>query len=120
MKILEKIQRPEQVLHFGGARSQCVQSTMGGCNVHHIISPQNLYNISTCQEQGRSEGQQQNGTRSCKSQNSHFKKVRFVSKLRIPQNFVTEERCDPIFLTLFCDCMDNVLKMKEDWKQGDS
>lgn len=40
--------------------------------------------------------------------------------VRIPKNFVTEERCDPIFLTLFCDCVDNVLKMKEDWKQGDS
>lgn len=49
------------------------------CNVRHITLCQNLYNISTCLGQGRT-AVPQNGTRSHKNQDSHFKKVRFDSK----------------------------------------
>lgn len=33
--------------------------------------------------------------------------------VRIPQNFITKERCDLFFLTLFCDCVDNISKVEE-------
>lgn len=39
VKSWAKIQRPEQVCHFGGVRGQCVQSTVEGamCTIlHHV------------------------------------------------------------------------------------